>query len=75
MICSKCNQPLPHLAIRGTAYRAVKKTRIPKRYIDVNNDEVLYVLPIPLLVVQKKGINILDAQSRKESEIWISGTN
>jgi hypothetical protein len=52
--CPRCCQPLPHLAIRGAAYRAVKKTRIPKRYIDVNDDEVLYVLPIPLLVLEPK---------------------
>jgi hypothetical protein len=52
MICPSCAQPLPSLTIRGTQYRAVKKTRIPKRYIWVDDDEILYCLPVPLLVVQ-----------------------
>jgi hypothetical protein len=55
MNCSRCHQPLPTLTIRGVHYRATKKTRIPKRYIDAGPDEVLYILPIPMLVVEEKG--------------------
>jgi len=54
MNCKTCCQPLPHLTIRGVSYRAVKKTRIPKRYIDVSDDEVLYCLPVLLLIVEPK---------------------
>lgn len=54
MNCTRCHQPLPTLTIRGAHYRATKKTRIPKRYIDAGPDEVLYILPIPMLVVEPK---------------------
>jgi hypothetical protein len=54
MNCPACHQPLPTLTIRGVKHRAVKKTRIPKRYIDISGNEVLYVLPVPLLIVKER---------------------
>ena len=66
MNCSRCLQPLPSLTIRGIPHRATKKTQIPKRYIDVSADEVLYILPVPLLIVVEKG-TALKSKPTKES--------
>ena len=40
------------ISIRGKAYRPKKLTMIPKRYIDASEDEVLFIPPIPLLIVE-----------------------
>lgn len=66
MICPSCHQPLPALSVRGRAYRAVKKTRIPARYIWIGDDEVLYCLPIPMLVIEQIG-TALKSKPTKES--------
>jgi len=66
MNCPHCLQPLPTLTIRGIPHRATKKTQIPKWYIDVSPDEVLYILPIPLLVVEAKG-TVLKSKPLTES--------
>ncbi len=70
MNCSKCHQSLPTLSIRGVKHRAVKKTCIPKRYIDISDDEVLYVMPVPMLIVTpQKGA----ALQRKPTKATIAG--
>ena len=68
MICKECLRPIPSLSIRGVKHRAVKKTRIPKRYIIPDDAEALYCLPIPLLVVEtdKKGVSKWKSQSKPD---------
>jgi hypothetical protein len=67
--CKTCHQPLPTLTIRGAHYRATRKTRIPKRYLDAGPDEVLYILPIPMLVVEpKKERTIPPKENQVETE-------
>jgi hypothetical protein len=58
MICPHCKREVEEekapvlLKINGKPQKIVKRTATKKRYIWVNDEEVLRVLPIPVLVVK-----------------------
>jgi len=56
MNCPYCDRALLPTAVHigGLSYRIVKRTVIPRHYVDIGS-EMLYCRPVPLVVVKRIG--------------------